>query len=121
MAKTITLWHISPAMNAESILFKGIDPEYSTSPIKRCWFVRWWGLAWALAHISMKKRIPIWQLACFRVKVLRESVTHFNRNVYTCKSIVKTTHYLSAERALSQWERQRVGRSQRVRGLKKVK
>lgn len=121
MRKTLTLWHISPAMNAESILHKGIDPEYSTGKFRRSWYVRWWGIAWALAHISMKKRIPIWQLACFRVKVSRESVTHFNRNVYTCTSVVKTTHYMSSERALSQWEKQRVGRSARVRGLKKVK
>ena len=113
MGKLITLWHISPTMNVESILWKGIDPSYSTGKFERCWYVRWWGLAWALAHISMKKRIPIWQLVCFRVKVSRESVTHFNRNVYTTTLNVKPSFYLSAERALSQWEKQRIGRGRR--------
>lgn len=110
MGKLITLWHISPAMNAESILFKGIDPDYSTGKFKRSWFVRWYGIAWALAHVSMKKRIPIWQLACFRVKVNEESVTHFNRNVYTCKDVVITRFMMSGERALARWENQRAGR-----------
>jgi len=109
----MTLWHISPMMNVDSILWSGIDPRYSTGKLERCWYVKWWGIAWALAHISMKKRIPIWQLACFRVRVPQESVTHFNRNVFTTKHVVKTSFYMSAERALSQWEKQRIGRGKR--------
>lgn len=120
MGRKITLWHISPMMNVESILWSGIDPRHSTGKFERCWYVRWHGLVWALAHISMKKHIPIWQLVCFRVKVDEECVTHFNRNVFTSKCVIKTSFYLSAERALSQWEKQRKGKPRKphlVKGL----
>lgn len=109
----MTLWHITPIMNVDSILWSGIDPRYSTGKHEKSWYVRWWGIAWALAHISMKKHIPIWQLVCFRVKVPKECVTHFNRNVYTTKYVTKSSFYMSAERALSQWEKQRIGRGRR--------
>jgi hypothetical protein len=97
-------------MNVDSILWKGIDPDYAEGNFKRCWFVRWHGIVWALAHISFRKRIPIWQLVAFRVLIEEGDLTHFNRNVYTCKKVVKSKDFRSAERVLSQWERQRVGK-----------
>lgn len=109
----MTLWHITHSLNTESILSGGIDPKYSQGKFKRCWYVRWWGIVWAMTHVSMKKRVPVWQLVCFRVRVSEESVTHFNRNVFTSKEVVKTNFVMSAERALLQWEKQRVGRGKR--------
>lgn len=105
-----TLWHVTHVMNVESIVAKGIDPEYSSSELKRVWLVRWHGIAWALAHIAMKKRIPIWELVVFRVQLDPHEITHFNRNVFTSKKVIKARWFMSAERAMSQWEKQRVGK-----------
>ena len=99
-AKRMTLWHISSKDNIQSIFDKGIDPLYSCGKQHISWYVKWYGLLWAIAHISLQKRVPIWQLAVFKVNAPACRFVHFNRNVYTSKWILHPSRCMPAERAL---------------------
>jgi hypothetical protein len=103
----MTIWHVTHKKNIDSILKCGIDPAYAQGSFNRVWLVRWYGIAWALLHISLKKRVPIWELVAFKVHVLKSRTVHFNRNVYTCKLILYTSSYKTSDQILSAIERQR--------------
>lgn len=103
----MTLWHVTSKDNINSILEVGIDPSRATADIKRIWLVQWWGLTWALLHISIKKHIPVWELVAFKVKVRNDRLVHFNRRVYTCNRALYPRDYWRADQILSAIERQR--------------
>lgn len=103
----MTLWHVTHKDNVQSILECGIDPICSKSEFKRIWLVRWWGLAWIIFHLSMLKRTPAWQFVIFKVRVNSKYITHFNRQVYTCKRTLYPSMYMTSEQVLSAIERQR--------------
>jgi hypothetical protein len=102
-----TLWHISTRENIDSIMRCGIDPAYSTGKRPCSWFVEWYGLLWALVHISLLKRVPVHGLACFRVSAAAGYFTHFNRRVWTCRKVLKPRLCLAAEYAVNKIEHQR--------------
>jgi hypothetical protein len=105
-----TLWHVTPAVNVPSIQYEGIDPRCDEKGKGEVWLVGWQGIEWAIAHVSFKKRVPPWQLACIRVKVAKVKLRHFNRNVWVAKVVIKADEIMSAERVISQYEKQRYGR-----------
>jgi len=104
-----TLWHITPAMNIESIQAIGIHPRFDKKEKGEVWLVEWHGIAWAILHVSFKKRIPPWQLCAIKVNVAGLTLRHFNRRTWVVKVALAPKQIMSAERALSQWEKQRVG------------
>jgi hypothetical protein len=104
-----TLWHITSTFNWESIQVRGIDPSYDKKEKGEVWLVAWHGIAWAILHTSFKKRIPPWQLIAIKVSARSVTLRHFNRSVWVAKCVMKPVSAMSAERALSQWEKQRAG------------
>jgi hypothetical protein len=110
----VTLWHVSPASNADSIFTKGIIPCYgqTESQLKarktvKSWYVRWYGLMWAILHISYQKHIPVWKLAVFKINVDRKHLTHFRGQIYTTARVIKPRFMMSAEYAFNRIEVQR--------------
>jgi len=104
-----TLWHVTFAGNVESIQAIGIHPKFDKKEKGEIWLVEWHGIAWAILHVSFKKRVPPWLLACIKVNVRGVPLRHFNRRVWVAKEILAPKQIMSAERALSQWEKQRAG------------
>lgn len=101
-------WHITPAYNADSILQFGIDPARSKGPRKFCWFVKWKGLAWALAHTSARHGIPVNQLVAIRVMVKDGQFTHHRLSMYYSAKVQRCGLIVHAgNKALNRWERQR--------------
>jgi len=46
------LYHVTPKYNRQSIMTKGVDPNYSQGRRRLIWVCEWERLTWALAHIS---------------------------------------------------------------------
>lgn len=80
---------------------------FCQTDIRRCWFVRWYGLAWAIAHLSVKKQVPAWEMVVFRVHVKRHKMRHFNRQVYTSVDVIPTNYYITSTAVMKSIESQR--------------
>lgn len=55
----MTLYHISPASNRDSISRLGIDPVFSKGKLDVCWFVDQSKLVWAVAHCSARHSVSV--------------------------------------------------------------
>ena len=108
MAKYHTYWHITPAINLESILSNGVDPMKARSDRKLCWFVRWWGLPHALAHVSARWGVSVDHLYAIRIKVRAGAEKHHRLAMYYSDTVQKRGMVaLRGDYALNRWEKQR--------------
>jgi hypothetical protein len=103
-----TLWHITPSANVDSILIGGIDPAYDIRGKGEIWLVQWKSIAWALAHVSMRKGLPVSQLACLSVHIRGDRCIHFNRGVWKTRYPCYSIGVYQPERVMASWESQRM-------------
>lgn len=66
MAK-LTLYHVSPAKNQESILESGVLPSKARGKWKASWWVTVEKLDWAIAHVSHNHNTPVSDLLIFSI------------------------------------------------------
>lgn len=53
------LYHVSIALNQESIETYGVDPDFSKGKLRVSWYVNWKRLQWALLHVSARHCVPV--------------------------------------------------------------
>src|SRR5262249_11387760 len=84
MTRKVTLWHVTPACNAESILEGGIDPIFSTtgrSVIYLCVLSR---VPWARLRCAQRHGADPSRMAVFAVEVRKGLLTRFRHGLYFC-------------------------------------
>lgn len=77
------LFHVTPEENLYSIGRYGIDPSFAIGKLKSVWMCAEPSIAWAMAHVSFRKKISVDKLAVLRVSVEFTSLKRTAwRNVY---------------------------------------
>jgi hypothetical protein len=62
MLEMITLYHVTPQANFDSIMEFGVSPAYAETRIKCVWLCDDQHLAWAMAHVSEKRDVSVLRL-----------------------------------------------------------
>lgn len=70
------LYHVTPDTNLQGILASGINPQKSLGKRKTSYLVTKSMIAWALAHVAMRKRVPVCRLLVLEVWVYPWELLH---------------------------------------------
>jgi len=83
------LLHCTPKENVYSIMRYGIDPAFATGRLKSSWYCCEPALAWALSHISLKRRIAVSDMVVLRASVEFMTLKRTAwRYIYRCNEVV---------------------------------
>ena len=85
-----TLLHATPRSNLPSIYAHGIDPAFSRSQWRVCWFVHPRRRDWIVAHVADRYGISPAEVVVLRVSVPRDQLTHRGRASWTCPRVVRS-------------------------------
>lgn len=58
----MTLYHVSPESNTNSIKKHGVNPYKSRGKQFVSWWVEWDALLWAIAHVSARHKVSVAQI-----------------------------------------------------------
>ncbi|HSS95433.1 MAG TPA: hypothetical protein VLK33_00305 [Terriglobales bacterium] len=93
----VTLYHVSPRSNFDSIMELGVSPAFSVGRKACIWLVEFDKLAWAMAHVSERKDVSVLHLLVFTVAPakpeLRRAPWH---GVFQCLSATYPTNVMHA-------------------------
>lgn len=67
MIEMVTLYHVSPRSNFDSIMEVGVSPAFSIGRKTCIWLVDFNKLPWAMAHVSERKDVSVLHLLVFTV------------------------------------------------------
>jgi hypothetical protein len=95
----VTVYHVTPARNADSIHKAGISPEFSEGKEKVSWWVKEENLLWAIAHTSARHDVSVSHLIVYRVILFRQQLKATRwPGVYKTWFVIKTNYSYRAER-----------------------
>jgi hypothetical protein len=76
------LIHFTRDVNVDSILEKGLLPEFALGSIKRIWLTVWENCQWAAEHTSYRHEIQPHRMAVIVAKASGQRLAHHGRHVY---------------------------------------
>lgn len=101
MTKT-TLYHVSPSRNDSSIEELGVDPSFSLGEQKRCWFVNYRQLEWAIIHVAQRHKVSVDEISVWYCQVDWEEIKLTRwKGRFTCDVIVDAQHRISVSDVLA--------------------
>lgn len=96
------LFHATKTSNVTSIINKGLHPKFSSkpNPSERNYCVTVSAIAWAIAHISVRHQVKVFEVSIFRVPTAGNGFFKFMGNGIYCTPQVVSCEGLTAYSAV---------------------
>lgn len=99
------LLHVTPILNIDSIEALGLRPDYAEGRRHVIWMCDRERLPWALAHISIRRALPVRDLMVCTLALHEEELIKTRwKGVYVSKSVLLPETYQSSETWLKRVE-----------------
>lgn len=105
MIEMLTLYHVSPQANFDSIMDFGVSPAFAQGRAKVVWMVDAEHMPWALAHVSEKRDIAVLRLLVFTLVCPKPQLRKTAwAGVFNCLTALYPTNVDHASRYLREEE-----------------
>ena len=84
------LLHVTLRRNIPSIYRNGINPAFSRTQWRVCWFCPRSRRAWAIAHVAERHGVDPSEVVVLRVSLPRDQLVKRGRCMWTCAKVVRS-------------------------------